>query len=77
MENNLQSQWNEYQRMLQEDPLKGGLVAFAAGLLLSLFPIGRLVGLLFKLVLFTVKPALLVLGAVKAYEYAQRYGKQP
>jgi hypothetical protein len=75
MQNNLQSQWNEYQRMLQEDPLKGGIVAFAAGLLLSLFPIGRLVGLLFKLVLFTIKPALLVLGAIKAYEYAQQRGK--
>ena len=51
-------------------------MAFAAGLLLSLFPIGRLIGLLFRLVLFAIKPALLVLGAIKAYEYAQRYGKQ-
>jgi hypothetical protein len=73
MQENLQSKWNEYQRLLQEYPLKASLVAFSAGLLLSVFPIHRLIGLLLKLVLFAIKPALFVLGGIKAYEYAQQY----
>jgi hypothetical protein len=76
MQNNLQSQWNEYQRLLQEDPLNAGLVAFSAGLLFSLVPIHRLIGLLLKLVLFAIKPTLLVLGGIKAFEYAQQYGNK-
>ena len=73
MQNDLQSKWSEYQRLLQEDPMKAGLVAFSAGLLFSLFPIHRLIGLLLKLVLFALKPALFVLGGIKAYEYVQQY----
>ena len=73
MENTLQSKWAEYQRLLQEDPMKAGVVAFSAGLLFSLFPIHRLIGLLLKLVLFALKPALVVLGSIKAYEYFQQY----
>ncbi len=73
MPNNLENQWKEYQRLLREDPLKAGLIAFSTGLLFSLFPVHRLVGLVLRVVLAAVKPALLVLGGIKAYEFAQQY----
>ena len=43
-------------------------IAFAAGLVLTLLPIGSLVAGLMRLAFALVRPALLVLGAVKAYE---------
>ena len=73
MQNDLKSKWTEYQHLLQEDPLKASVIAFSAGLLFSIVPVHKLIGLLLKLVLFAVKPALFVLGGIKAYEYVQQY----
>ena len=42
------------------------------GLLLSLSPIRGLIGLAFRLALFALKPALLILGSLKLYEYIKQ-----
>ena len=45
------------------------LVSVVLGLLLSLSPIRGLISLAFRLALFTLKPALLILGSLKLYEF--------
>jgi len=59
----------EYTR---EEPLKAVGIAFAAGLFMTILPIGSIIGGLLRLALTLVRPALLVLGAVKLYEEIDR-----
>jgi hypothetical protein len=59
----------EYTR---EEPLKAVGVAFAAGLFMTLLPVGSIVGGLLRLALALTRPALLVLGAIKLYEEIDR-----
>jgi hypothetical protein len=56
----------------REEPLKAVGIAFAAGLLMTLLPIGPIVGGLVRLALALIRPALLVLGAIKVYEEFDR-----
>lgn len=50
-------------------------VAFLAGLLLTLLPVGSLIALILRLTLNLVRPVLVVLGAVKLYEEISRRQK--
>ena len=43
-------------------------IAFLAGLVLTLLPVGRIVSVLIRLAFALVRPALLILGAVKLCE---------
>lgn len=61
--------WKELEEQLRERPFQSALGAFFVGLLLSLAPFRNLIGLAFRLALFALKPALLVLGSLKLYEY--------
>ena len=59
----------EYTR---EEPLKAVGVAFVAGLFMTLLPVGSIISGLLRLVLALVRPALLILGAIKLYEEIDR-----
>ena len=50
--------------------MKAVLLALAAGFFLCLMPIGRLTGVLVKVALLLLKPALLILGVIKLLEYS-------
>ena len=56
----------------REEPLKAVGIAFVAGLFMTLLPVGSIIGGLLRLVLALVRPALLVLGAIKLYEEIDR-----
>jgi hypothetical protein len=71
------SNWKELQEQFRERPLQSALIAFLAGLLLSLAPVRNLIGLAFRLALFALKPALLILGSLKLYEYFTQQSLSP
>lgn len=52
----------------RQEPMQALGVAFIVGLILTLLPIGSLIAGILRLVLALVRPALVVLGAVKLYE---------
>lgn len=56
----------------REEPLKAVGIAFAAGLFMTMLPIGAILAGLLRLALALVRPALLILGAVKLYEEIER-----
>jgi hypothetical protein len=61
--------WKELEEQIRTRPLQSALIAFLVGFVLSLGPIRILLSLAIRLILFALKPALLILGGVKAYEY--------
>ena len=61
--------WKELGEQLRERPFQSAVIAFFVGLILSLAPIRNLIGLAVRLALFALKPALLVFGSLKLYEY--------
>jgi hypothetical protein len=61
--------WKEFEEQIRTRPLQSAVIAFLVGFVLSLGPIRILVRLVIRLALFTLKPALLILGGVKIYEY--------
>jgi hypothetical protein len=63
------SETGEYVR---EKPTQSLLYAFAAGYVLNRLPLGRVVGGLVRLLLFALKPAVLIYGAAKLYQTAQQ-----
>jgi hypothetical protein len=63
------TQAEEYVR---EKPAQSLLIALLAGFILNRLPIGRLLGGVVRLLLFALKPALLVYGATKVYEATQQ-----
>ena len=60
----------EYTR---EEPLKAVGVAFVAGLFMTMLPVGAIIAGLLRLALALIRPALLILGAVKLYEEIERH----
>lgn len=82
MENNDPATANDFDEIrdraeayIREEPSKAVGIAVAAGIFLTIFPVGRLLFALVRLALALVKPALLIFGGVKAYEEIQkRYG---
>lgn len=61
------------ERYIREQPLQAALAALAAGFILTKLPIRSLVSLLFGLVLFSIKPTLLISGAIKLFEESRRF----
>ena len=62
-------QTEEYVR---ENPTQSVLCALAAGFIIDRLPIGRIVGGVLRLAFIAFKPAILVYGATKLYQAAQR-----
>ena len=58
----------------REEPTKALGVAFLAGLVLTVLPIGSIIGGLLRVSFTLLRPALLVLGVMKAYEEIQKRG---
>ena len=59
------------EEFVREKPGQSLLIALAAGMILNRLPLGRLFGGVIRLLLFALKPALLVYGATKVYEIVQ------
>lgn len=56
------------QDFARKEPAQAAGLAAAAGLVLTVLPVGRLLTMLVRLAFFFVRPALLIFGAVKLYE---------
>ena len=56
------------QEFARKEPAQAVGVAFLAGLVLTLLPVGRILAVLIRIALALVRPALLILGAVKLCE---------
>lgn len=56
------------QQFIREDPTKAVGFAVLVGILLTILPVGRLLGALVRLAFSLARPLLLVLGVVKLYE---------
>jgi hypothetical protein len=62
---------NETEQYVREKPAQSLLYAFLAGLILNRLGIIRILGSVFRLGLFAVKPAILIYAATKLYRAAQ------
>jgi hypothetical protein len=60
---------------VQQEPAKSVLSAFVMGLILSVFPVGRVIAFFVGLGLTLLRPALLVLGGLKVWEEVARRRK--
>jgi ElaB/YqjD/DUF883 family membrane-anchored ribosome-binding protein len=62
---------NEAGDYVREKPTQSLLYAFAAGYVLNHLPVGRVIGGLVRLLLVTLRPAIVIYGAAKLYQAAQ------
>jgi hypothetical protein len=53
---------------IRENPAQSLFYAFLAGYILNRLPMGRIVGGVFRLATFAIKPAMLIYGASKLYQ---------
>ena len=60
---------SEFRERLHREPMKHLAIALAAGFVLSLLPIRRILVLIVRTAFLLIKPALMVLGAIKLCEY--------
>jgi heme/copper-type cytochrome/quinol oxidase subunit 4 len=63
------------EKSVREEPVKTAGLAFAAGIALTILPVGRIVGGLVRLAFALVQPALLILGVVKVVEEIDKQKK--
>ena len=59
------------EEFVREKPGQSLLIALVAGMVLNRLPLGRLFGGVVRLLMFALKPALLLYGATKVYEIVQ------
>lgn len=62
---------SEAENYMREKPAQSILYAFLAGFILNRLGIGRILGGIFRLSLFALKPAILIYGATKLYQASQ------
>lgn len=62
----------ELEQKIRENPVEAVVLALLIGFLVCLLPVGRLIGALLRAAFLLLKPALLVLGIIKAVEYYQQ-----
>ena len=60
------------EKAVRDEPMKAAGCAFVAGLVVAVFPVGRIVASIVRLALALMRPALLVLGFVKIFEEIDR-----
>ena len=63
------------QDFARKEPAQAVGLAFLAGLVLTVLPVGRLVAVLVRLTLALIRPLLLILGAVKLCEEFEKRKK--
>jgi hypothetical protein len=56
----------------RQDPMRAVGIAFVAGLVLTLLPVGAMVAGLVRLAISLLRPALMILGATKVYDEIQK-----
>ncbi|HEY4256283.1 MAG TPA: hypothetical protein VGM66_03620 [Candidatus Udaeobacter sp.] len=61
----------ETESYVREKPAEALLCAFAAGYILNRLPLGKVLSGLLRLLIFALKPAILIYGAAKLYQAAQ------
>jgi hypothetical protein len=59
---------NETGEYVREKPTQSLLYAFAAGYVLNRLPLGRVLGGFVRLLMFALKPTVLIYGAAKLYQ---------
>lgn len=62
---------NETGDYVREKPTQSLLYAFAAGYILNRLPLGRVIGGLLRLLMVSLRPAIVIYGAAKLYQSAQ------
>ena len=62
------------EKMARKEPAKAAGIAIATGMVLTILPVGRIVGGLVRLAFALVRPGLLLLGAVKLWEGLEKRG---
>lgn len=60
------------EKCTREEPLKCATIAFLAGFLFTILPIGQIIGALVRLVFSLIRPALVLLGAMKVFEEIEK-----
>jgi hypothetical protein len=66
-------EWRECtEKTLQDEPLKVAGYAFAAGVVCAVFPVGWCLGMLVRVSLSLLRPALFIFGLVKLFEEIER-----
>ena len=63
------------EKCAQREPLKCTVIAFLGGIVLTVLPVGAILGGVVRLALVAVRPALVVLGAIKVIEEVERRTK--
>jgi hypothetical protein len=59
---------NQTEDYVRANPTQSVLYAFVAGFILNRLPIGRILSGVFRLLLFALKPAILIYGTTKLYQ---------
>jgi hypothetical protein len=67
-EGQLQAWMESAEKAAHQDPVRCAAAAFIAGLLITLLPVRQIAGGLTRLGLALIRPALIVLGAIKLLE---------
>jgi len=62
---------NHTEDYVREKPGQSLLYAFIAGFIWNRLPIGRIVGGIFRLASYALKPAIVIYGATKLYQATQ------
>ena len=70
MDKNAHQLWNDLEAQIRREPTRAVILAFAGGFFLCLLPLGKLLGVLIRISLLLLKPALLIIGLVKVLEYS-------
>jgi heme/copper-type cytochrome/quinol oxidase subunit 4 len=65
--------WKERaEKSVREEPIKTAGLAFVAGIVLTVLPVGAILGALVRIALALVRPALLIFGVVKIFQQIDR-----
>lgn len=60
------------EKCTREEPVKCAAIAFLAGFLFTILPVGQIVGGVVRLLLNLIRPALVLLGAMKVFEEIEK-----
>jgi len=61
MDKNAHQLWNDLEAQIRREPMRAVILAFAGGFFLCLLPLGKLLGVLIRISLLLLKPALLII----------------
>ena len=60
------------EKCAREEPMKCTAIAFLAGFVFTILPVGQIIGGLVRLILGLVRPGLVILGAMKVFEEIEK-----